>query len=188
MQEKQQRLFDAAQEIFQELGFKKTNIVKITQRAGVAVGTFYRFYNSKEEIFLEVYQTENERIKQAVLADNDLTEDPHVLLPKIMKELMQKATNSLILQARYVNPKLKQLVADDPATQEDYLYSTLLQFIEQWQKRDLIQNDMTIDRVRQLFEAVMVIDNHQDELPVGDFEQLMNDLIEGILQRILKEP
>lgn len=94
MQEKQQRLFDAAQEIFQELGFKKTNIVKITQRAGVAVGTFYRFYNSKEEIFLEVYQTENERIKQAVLADNDLTEDPHVLLPKIMKELMQKATLS----------------------------------------------------------------------------------------------
>ena len=80
------------------------------------------------------------------------------------------------------------MVADDPATQEDYLYSTLSQLIERWQKRDVMKTDMTIDRVRQLFEAVMVIDNHQDELPVGDFEQLMNDLIEGILQRILKEP
>ena len=45
------KILDAAREEFGERGFSDTSIVGITQRAGVALGTFYTYFESKEELF-----------------------------------------------------------------------------------------------------------------------------------------
>jgi AcrR family transcriptional regulator len=45
------RILDAAREEFGERGFSDSSIVAITQRAGVALGTFYTYFDSKEEVF-----------------------------------------------------------------------------------------------------------------------------------------
>lgn len=45
------RLLQAAEVEFGEKGFQKAAISGITQRAGVALGTFYVYFESKEEIF-----------------------------------------------------------------------------------------------------------------------------------------
>lgn len=47
----QARLLDAAEIEFGERGFHDAAITGITQRAGVALGTFYVYFDSKEEIF-----------------------------------------------------------------------------------------------------------------------------------------
>ena len=45
------KILDAAGEEFGERGFSDTSIVGITQRAGVALGTFYTYFDSKEALF-----------------------------------------------------------------------------------------------------------------------------------------
>jgi AcrR family transcriptional regulator len=45
------RILDAAEAEFGEKGFHDGSISGITQRAGVALGTFYTYFESKEEIF-----------------------------------------------------------------------------------------------------------------------------------------
>ena len=45
------KLLDAAESEFGENGFHNGSISGITQRAGVALGTFYTYFESKEEIF-----------------------------------------------------------------------------------------------------------------------------------------
>src|SRR3954465_14214462 len=45
------KILDAAREEFGERGFSDSSIVGITQRAGVALGTFYTYFDSKEELF-----------------------------------------------------------------------------------------------------------------------------------------
>jgi AcrR family transcriptional regulator len=45
------KILDAAREEFGEHGFSDSSIVGITQRAGVALGTFYTYFDSKEELF-----------------------------------------------------------------------------------------------------------------------------------------
>ena len=45
------RILDAAEAEFGEKGFHEGSISGITQRAGVALGTFYTYFESKEEIF-----------------------------------------------------------------------------------------------------------------------------------------
>ena len=41
------KILDAAEEEFGERGFAESSIVGITQRAGVALGTFYTYFDSK---------------------------------------------------------------------------------------------------------------------------------------------
>src|SRR3982750_1784396 len=45
------KILDAAREEFGERGFAESSIVAITQRAGVALGTFYTYFDSKEAVF-----------------------------------------------------------------------------------------------------------------------------------------
>src|SRR3982750_1725386 len=45
------KILDAARDEFGERGFSDSSIVGITQRAGVALGTFYTYFDSKEELF-----------------------------------------------------------------------------------------------------------------------------------------
>ena len=45
------RLLEAAAAEFGERGFHEAAITGITQRAGVALGTFYTYFESKEEVF-----------------------------------------------------------------------------------------------------------------------------------------
>ena len=44
-------LLDAAAEEFGEKGFHEASISQITQRAGIAIGSFYTYFDSKEEVF-----------------------------------------------------------------------------------------------------------------------------------------
>ncbi|HEX3676152.1 MAG TPA: TetR/AcrR family transcriptional regulator [Sphingomicrobium sp.] len=45
------KILDAARDEFGERGFGESSIVAITQRAGVALGTFYTYFDSKEAVF-----------------------------------------------------------------------------------------------------------------------------------------
>ena len=45
------KILDAAREEFGQRGFSESSIVGITQRAGVALGTFYTYFESKESLF-----------------------------------------------------------------------------------------------------------------------------------------
>lgn len=48
------RLLSAAKEIFEENGFLDARISDIAERAGLSHGSFYHYFESKEEIFREV--------------------------------------------------------------------------------------------------------------------------------------
>ena len=45
-----QKLLDAARVVFERDGFHDARLADIVQEAQVATGTFYNYYNSKEEI------------------------------------------------------------------------------------------------------------------------------------------
>ena len=49
-----QKLLDVTNSLIKEKGFYNLNVTDITQRAEVAVGTFYTYFKHKEEIVLEI--------------------------------------------------------------------------------------------------------------------------------------
>jgi AcrR family transcriptional regulator len=60
------RLLEAAEAIFAELGYHDASIVKITEAAGVAQGTFYLYFRSKQELFDELVRDLNRRVRHAM--------------------------------------------------------------------------------------------------------------------------
>lgn len=47
-----QAIMDAAREVFGELGYETATVRDIIRRTGLAAGTFYNYYRSKDEVYL----------------------------------------------------------------------------------------------------------------------------------------
>jgi AcrR family transcriptional regulator len=51
-----ERLLRAAQELIEEGGYAAASVAQVADRAGVAAGTLYRHFESKEDLFVEVFR------------------------------------------------------------------------------------------------------------------------------------
>jgi AcrR family transcriptional regulator len=66
-----ERLLRAARELIEEDGYGGASVVAIAERAGVASGTLYRHFASKEEMFVEVFRSVCDREVEAMRAAAD---------------------------------------------------------------------------------------------------------------------
>lgn len=69
--ERRQQLLDAATWVFARKGYRNSQISDIIARAGVARGTFYLYFKSKEQIFLAIVEDFHGRIKAALAGQHD---------------------------------------------------------------------------------------------------------------------
>jgi AcrR family transcriptional regulator len=63
-----ERLLAAAQALIEEGGYGAASVIAIAARAGVAAGTLYRHFASKEELFVEVFRSVCGREERAMRA------------------------------------------------------------------------------------------------------------------------
>ncbi len=61
-----ERLLAAARELIEEGGYAAASVAAIAGRAGVAAGTLYRHFESKEELFVEVFRAVCTREERAM--------------------------------------------------------------------------------------------------------------------------
>ncbi|GAA2012598.1 TetR/AcrR family transcriptional regulator [Microbacterium ulmi] len=60
------RLLEAAETVFAEQGYHEASIVKITERAGIGLGTFYLYFDSKRTIFEALVVDLNRRVRHSM--------------------------------------------------------------------------------------------------------------------------
>jgi AcrR family transcriptional regulator len=60
------KILDAARDEFGQCGFSDSSIVGITQRAGVALGTFYTYFESKEALFQALVRDMSAQVRDTV--------------------------------------------------------------------------------------------------------------------------
>lgn len=60
------KLLEAAEAVFAERGFDEASIVQITQHAGVAMGTFYLYFPSKQAVFAELVRDLGHRLRAEI--------------------------------------------------------------------------------------------------------------------------
>lgn len=64
-EERRNELLDAAEELFNTIGYNKAAVSDIVKKISVAQGTFYYYFKSKEEIFVAIfYRNMEEFIKE----------------------------------------------------------------------------------------------------------------------------
>ena len=66
-----ERLLRAARELIEEGGYGAASVIAIAERAGVASGTLYRHFDSKEELFVELFRSVCDREVAAMVQAAD---------------------------------------------------------------------------------------------------------------------
>ncbi len=57
------RIYDAALELLSEKGYNRTHMRDISERAELAVGTLYNYYNSKADLYMEIMEAKWDEIR-----------------------------------------------------------------------------------------------------------------------------
>ena len=71
--EKKQAIYESTLQLIKEFGFHGTPISQIAQEAGVATGTIYHYFASKEALIVELFQYTRERMQQAIFREGEQT-------------------------------------------------------------------------------------------------------------------
>lgn len=74
----QSELFDSAKQLFAAKGFVATTVADITAQAGYAKGNFYRYWQSKDDIMLEIIAAKMQsyrEVRDAALRDASTLEE-----------------------------------------------------------------------------------------------------------------
>jgi AcrR family transcriptional regulator len=93
------RLVDAAKQIFEEHGFLDARISDIAERAHLSHGSFYHYFESKEQIFREVAEAVDERLSaplESVIFDAASSATP----AERIREAMRRHLESYRAEAR----------------------------------------------------------------------------------------
>ena len=107
------RLLEAAKKLFSEKGYYNTQISHIIDEAGVARGTFYLYFKSKEEIFREILREVVKELRERIKVV-DLSEDPIEQVKENIERVIELALEEkdlarIVLQ-RNCDPKLFSII------------------------------------------------------------------------------
>jgi TetR/AcrR family transcriptional regulator, fatty acid metabolism regulator protein len=101
---KEQAIFDAAVEVFAERGYHNAKISTIADRAGIATGSVYLYFNNKESIILTIFDRLWERVLAGIsvtVARTDL--DPQQKLNSIIDTVFDFFISNPALATVFVN-------------------------------------------------------------------------------------
>lgn len=186
--EKKQLLYDTAKALFVEKGFKDTNISAITKAAHVAVGTFYLYFSSKEQLFMEIFREENALLKQRCLSALDLSQPPLAIIRQMMALNQQGIQSSPILREWYRSEefrKIEKTYREEHAIDSlNFLYDAFLDLVRRWQAEGKMRTDIDSNMIMMMFAALVNIDTHKDEIGMEYFPELLSVMTELLLQSL----
>ncbi|HEY3703261.1 MAG TPA: TetR/AcrR family transcriptional regulator [Acidimicrobiales bacterium] len=87
------RLVQAAKEVFEDDGFLEARISDIAERAGLSHGSFYHYFDSKEQVFREVAETMDERLSEplgSVIHASGSSETPRERIRKAIRSHLER--------------------------------------------------------------------------------------------------
>jgi len=109
------RLIEAAKRVFSERGYYNAQISHIIDEAGVARGTFYLYFKSKEEILRKLLKEVVEELRERIKVV-DLTKDPaeQVIenIARVLEFALEEKELTRIVLQRNCDPELFEIIED----------------------------------------------------------------------------
>ncbi|AIQ18254.1 transcriptional regulator [Paenibacillus sp. FSL H7-0357] len=192
MEDKKTEIFNNGKAIFSAKGFKQTNVSDITKAAGIAVGTFYNYFSSKEKLFLEIFLEENVKLKKSIMKSIDLNEEPLPLIKKLIALNINGMNSNPILKEWFnkdVFVKIEQQYREENGVEQvDFLYDSFAELFRCWQAEGKIRNDLDVELIMAFFTGIIIIDTHKDEIGIQHFPQIMDYMAEFVMKGLTDHP
>ncbi|MGI5860158.1 MAG: TetR/AcrR family transcriptional regulator [Tepidanaerobacteraceae bacterium] len=184
-------LIETGRELFGTYGLKKTSIEDLTTGVGIAQGSFYTFFKSKEELYLEVIDREGELIKQKFLKEDKRIER---LTRESFKTFFKKA-----LEVVNSNPILKQVFLEEevdllirkipPEKMKEYnmrFQNDFLPLIKKWQQEGSVidhKPEVIVAVLQTMYHPILHKKDFDDEV----FEEMIELLVDIVAKGLVIE-
>jgi AcrR family transcriptional regulator len=185
-----ERLIEEGREAFGMYGLKRTSVDDLTRAVGISKGAFYLFFDSKEELFVEVLARFEAELHARLL---DLALRPGLSPRESFRELVTQATS-----LRRTDPFLRHLTPEDVeqvfrrlpeervAAMRDADVPFLSAFVERWRERGVaisVEPRVLAGLLQTLFYASL----HQDEVDPDVFPRVMDLLVDSLSRYVVAE-
>ena len=155
-QERAQRILDAASELIQRWGYRKTTIDDIAKQAGVAKGTIYLHWKTREELFLTLIQ--RERLNTAKQIAQQLADLPEGgTLHSIIKYSTLAALHNPLLKALMIRDTdmLGELARSEAGNFDvEQRTSSSYKLIQTLREKGLLRTDISIEAQIYMLSAI----------------------------------
>lgn len=187
MTDKKTDIFKAARELFYTKGFKDTNISEIAKQAGIGVGTFYNYFESKEKLFLEVYIKENKDLKMRLMSSVDLNDDPVTFVTKFITLNLDEMSSNKILKEWYNKElfvKLEQYFTEigEMDNIDELMRDGKVELIKKWKSEGKLRSDIDDEMILAIFNSIPYIDIHKNDIGIEYFPQIIKYITEFIMK------
>ena len=119
------KLLDAAAIEFGEKGFHEASISSITRRAEVALGTFYTYFDSKDELFRALVSDMSEAVKSSAR---------HAITPDMSALEVERAALAAFLNFAREHREVYRIIDEaefvDPSSYKDHYETIAERFVE----------------------------------------------------------
>ena len=180
--DKKQALKTAAYDVFSKKGYKGTGISEIAKQAGVAVGSFYNYYESKEAI------DENNRVRQEMINEIDWKMDMVELISKLFRQSRSLVSSNKILAEWYntaVSEELHNYYSSEEGKAANHFHKFLVKtFTDRMEKEGYSQEK--IQDILQVYNLFYYMDMNITENDFHDIGRIIEILATNFIKGILK--
>lgn len=176
-------IFDRGKELFIQYGLKKTSIDEIVQACDIAKGSFYKFYNSKEELYFQILKTEEEGY-QTVIADvMSCKHSGQTLMITLIKQLWFFYKNNVFLQLLYERKELPLLLRkisldeiQEYSSEQRLLVIRTIEALQKEKKMGQIKPEIVEGMIR----GILILSAHEQEIGRDVYLDVMDKMIQFV--------
>lgn len=184
-------LIEHGKTLFTQYGFHKTSIHEITKNVGIAQGTFYNFFDSKEELYFIILELEEKIIKKQLFQVDVFQEhEPKKAIKKILRELIKKVETNPLIRELYVGDTLKKMMRKLPSETLDKHFqhdaSTLVTLIELWKNEGIVLQENP-EIIAGVLRSLFVLTLHKNEIGESVYNKTIELFIDHIVDGIVQE-
>ena len=182
------KLLDKGREHFERFGLKKTNVADLAREAGIAKGSFYLFFESKEDLFLTISEEFDKRLQSEFAQSLSKSQNPKEAFRRGLLNILDLLHNDPMLKLAADKEEFERLSrkipADEFSRRQEKPISLLAQLIEQWQQKGIVRDydPMVIaGAVKSLYYVAL----HRQFIGEDIFPQVADLLIDSIVNNLV---
>jgi AcrR family transcriptional regulator len=181
----QRRLLEHGRERFARQGLSKTTISQLSEDAGIGKGSFYRFYPSKEELFLEITRLEEQRFRQDLL--DELTGSPRQLVMGLLEAPSRRVREHpflrLLLDRDTIDELMLRLGPERMMDEQKQDRAFFFDLTRRWKKLRLLKKSVTPEEVFSSLSGLFLIELQRGLMPDEDIDRALSSLRQALLER-----
>jgi len=187
----QMDLKNAGKKLFVQYGVKKTSVSLLTESVGIAKGSFYLFYDSKEELFIDILEDIEDVIQVQMLEEIKTSQSSAPDLFKyLLKSRLRSAAEDPIIKMTLKTDVIEQIWSKLPEARRLENLARDARFIESfltYRPEASLMFRVGSDKLAGIFRSLFFLILHKLEIGEHVYDEVLDFMVDACVDKLFNE-